>query len=127
MNDGLLPPDDTSQMKETGAELSPLQNLLGEDVSRNESFQAIAHLIQQEAIARQGDCLALLSLLRLIEALHRDIRETLFQETLPSSRQDLYSLLRDIEANGGWPYIHRMKIRRLIEYMEFIPDNSTPD
>jgi hypothetical protein len=124
MNEGLLPSDDANQSEEKGAELSALHQLLAEDVSKNEPFQLIARSVQQEAIARKGDGLALLSLLRLLEALHRDIRETLFQDTLPTSRQDLYAFLRDIEASGGWPYIHRMKIRRLLEYLETTEDGT---
>jgi len=33
---------------------------------------------------------------------------------LPASRQALYTLLRDMEAEGGWPYIHRMKLREVL-------------
>ncbi|MGB3517109.1 MAG: hypothetical protein WBA43_11680 [Elainellaceae cyanobacterium] len=88
-----------------------------------EDLQAIAALVQDAAIGRKDDCLSLLSLLRLLEALHRDIREHLFQDTLPRNRQNLYALLRDIEANGGWPYIHRMKIRRLLDNVP-MPDDS---
>jgi hypothetical protein len=78
-------------------------------------LEAIATLVQSIAVTRKDDCLSLLALLRLLEALHRDICTNLFQDTLPSSRQPLYALLRDIETNGGWPYIHRMKIRRLLD------------
>jgi hypothetical protein len=123
MNESLLSSDDANQDEGSRTELSPLHQLT-EDISSNESFEVIARLVQQEAIARKGDGLALLSLLRLLEALHRDIRETLFRETLPTSRQDLYALLRDIEANGGWPYIHRMKIRRLLDYLESTEDRT---
>lgn len=52
----------------------------------------------------------LLALLRLLEYLHRQIREGSFQTSLPNNRQALYNLLRIIEAQGGWPYIPRMKL-----------------
>jgi hypothetical protein len=68
----------------------------------------------------KGDSLALLAILRALEGLHREIRDTLFQESLPDNRQSLYKLLRDIEARGGWPYIYRMKARELLE-------NLTPE
>ncbi|WP_368006416.1 hypothetical protein [Laspinema palackyanum] len=65
----------------------------------------------------QGDCLALLELLRTLEQLHREICESLFLESLPSNRQALYNLLRDIETSGGWPYIQRIKLRSLLDVL----------
>jgi hypothetical protein len=65
----------------------------------------------------QGDCLALLDLLRTLENFHREICESLFLESLPNNRQALYNLLRDIEASGGWPYIQRIKLRSLLEIL----------
>jgi hypothetical protein len=82
---------------------------------KNESdLQAIATLVWQVAQQRQGDGLALLALLRQLEELHQKIRDDLFQECLPDNRQALYSMLKDMEAEGGWPYIHRMKLRWLM-------------
>jgi hypothetical protein len=74
------------------------------------SLTEIATAIEALAAECQGDCLALLDLLRTLEHLHQTIRETLFTEALPTNRQHLYRLLRDIEVNGGWPYIKRMKL-----------------
>ncbi|MBT9313840.1 hypothetical protein [Leptothoe spongobia] len=78
-------------------------------------IEAIRIAVQVAAQKRANDCEALLSLLRQLEVLHRDIRETLFQESLPTNRQRLYHLLRDIEINGGWPYIQRMKLVELLK------------
>jgi hypothetical protein len=75
---------------------------------------AIAQAIKEAAKARQGDSVQLLALLRLLEKTHQEVRETSFQASLPDNRQALYSLLRDIEANGGWPYIYRMKLQSLL-------------
>jgi len=80
-----------------------------------EDLQQISELIEKAAIARADDCVALLCLLRLLDQRHREIRETSFRNALPTSRHRLYSLLRDIEVNGGWPYIHRMKLQALFE------------
>lgn len=80
-------------------------------------LQQITTLIRQAAQNRQRDSRALLHLLRELEALHQDIRETLFRESLPTSRHHLYRLLRDVEVNGGWPYIQRMKLRALLGAM----------
>jgi len=74
---------------------------------------AAAEFAAEAATTRQDDCVALLALLRLLEQRHRDIRENAFRTALPTSRHSLYSLLRDIEVNGGWPYIQRMKLRLL--------------
>lgn len=80
-------------------------------------LKAIAYHVRSAAQHRQGDSLELLALLRLLEALHREIRESFFQPTLPDNRQALYALLRDIEVNGGWPYINRMKLRTFMEQL----------
>lgn len=62
----------------------------------------------------RGDNLALLALLRQLEQLHREIRDGMFQESLPDNRQALYALLKDIETTGGWPYIERFRIHQLL-------------
>ena len=77
-------------------------------------LQAITADIRTLADSHQGYTLALLSLLRALEHSHREIRENLFQASLPDNRQALYSLLRDIEETGGWPYIDRMKLQLLL-------------
>lgn len=81
-------------------------------------LKVIAVTVQQIAQTHQGDLLALLGLLRILEALHQEIRDGLFQEVLPTNRQALYSLLRDIEAGGGWPYIPRMKLQALLAALQ---------
>ncbi len=74
--------------------------------------------VQAAAQRRANDCEALLALLRQLESLHRDICDTLFQESLPTNRQRLYHLLKDIEMNGGWPYIQRIKLAELIQLLD---------
>lgn len=78
-------------------------------------LEAITQNIRALAHGYQGDCLALLSLLRALETLHLEIRDTLFQESLPDNRQALYHLLRDIELSGGWPYIQHMRLQELLK------------
>lgn len=78
---------------------------------------AIADAVRVVAAKYRSDCLSLLALLRLLENLHREIREELFLDTLPTNRQDLYALLRDMESEGGWPYIPRPNLRALIEQL----------
>ncbi|HZG40198.1 MAG TPA: hypothetical protein VEZ50_16090 [Nodosilinea sp.] len=79
-----------------------------------EDLTTLSHLIDRAALARRGQSLDLLALLRLLEQQHRDICETLFRDALPDNRQHLYALLRDIEVSGGWPYIQRMKLQALL-------------
>ena len=91
------------------------QELNGRELSEQlEEFTATMLAIAQQS---QGDCSRLLSLLRTLEYLHREIREKLFEPSLPNSRNQLYSLLRDIEESGGWPYIERMRIQTLIDLL----------
>lgn len=82
-----------------------------------EELEATTTAIEALSQKFQGDSLALLSLLRVLEHLHREIREGAFQESLPDNRQQLYSLLKDIEESGGWPYIDRMKLRSLLVHL----------
>jgi hypothetical protein len=77
-------------------------------------LQQVASQIRELAQTAQGDSLELLSLLRVLEGLHREICEGLFQESLPNNRRALYSLLKDIETQGGWPYIHRMRLHSFL-------------
>ena len=81
-------------------------------------LQSLTEAIRTLAESCQGDSLLLLALLRTLESSHREIRDGLFQASFPDNRQALYKLLRNIEANGGWPYIHRMKLRELLGYTE---------
>ena len=71
--------------------------------------------IGQLALEVKDDNRALLRLLRVLENTHRTIRELYFQPSLPRNRQQLYSLLREMETEGGWPYIPRMRLRQLLE------------
>ena len=71
----------------------------------------------------RGDSLFLLSLLRDLEKIHRQIRVEFFEETLPQTRNDLYQLVRDIEEKGGWPYIERMRLREILQNIE--PEQET--
>lgn len=91
-------------------------------------LQDIAPAIRALAENFQGDSIALVSLLRHLEELHREIREGLFQASLPDNRQALYKLLKDIETEGGWPYIERMKLQALLANLptETIDETSDP-
>lgn len=90
-------------------------------------LQALAQAAEAAAIAREGDEVALLELLRLLEQLHSQIRDAWFQDSLPTNRHRLYALLRDIEVNGGWPYIQRMRLRSLLNAIELEAQDPNDD
>ena len=66
----------------------------------------------------RDDSLFLLSLLRDLEKIHRQIRVTFFKDALPQTRNDLYQFVKDIEEKGGWPYIERMRLKELLRNIE---------
>ena len=88
------------------------KNIESENLSGK--LQAIATVVYDAATACEGDTVALLALLRQLEQLHREIRDGVFQESLPVNRRQLYSLLKDIESEGGWPYIERMRLQAFL-------------
>jgi len=95
--------------------------------SQNQSQQGqIADLSELETISdrllqiaqdQQSNPANLLQILRVLESIHKRIRDDLFQPALPTSRHELFNLLRDIETNGGWPHIYRMKINEICRYL----------
>lgn len=88
-----------------------------------EKLQKIAAVVHDAAQSCQGDVTSLLKLLRQLEQLHRDIRDSSFQESLPNNRQQLYALLKDIESEGGWPYIERMRLQGFLRNL--LPEEMT--
>jgi hypothetical protein len=79
------------------------------------SLQSSLKQFQQEifAIANQSktDLWEVLIILRSLEEIHREIREELFEPSLPDNRQKLYQLLKEVDELGGWPYIPRMRLK----------------
>lgn len=78
----------------------------------------------------EGDSGQILSWLRTLELLHREIREEMFLPSLPDTRNSLYYLLKEIQETGGWPYIERMKLQEMLinlsdqELINQIPEES---
>lgn len=83
--------------------------------SSNNQLEEITAKIRTLAQHYEGDLESLLSVLRTLEQLHREIREQFFEPSLPNTRKDLYYLLREIEETGGWPYIERMKLQSFLK------------
>ncbi len=94
-----------------------LDNLLTKNSSE------IWHLAEQN----RQDPLLLLSLLRNLETIHRQIRTQIFEPSLPTTRNDLYQLVKDIEEKGGWPYIERMRLRDILKNLQESPSNEEPN
>ncbi len=83
-----------------------------------QKLQEITSAISDAVEFCQGDSIALLSLLRKLEMLHREVCDGAFQQSLPDNRHALYALLREIESEGGWPYIERMRLQDLLSNLE---------
>jgi hypothetical protein len=77
-------------------------------------FQTVASEIYSLANRYQNEPAQLLALLRTLEKVHRDIQEGDFQNVLPQTRRDLYDFLRNMEEEGGWPYIPRRQLQSLL-------------
>jgi hypothetical protein len=68
---------------------------------------------------------AQLTLLRRLEQLHRTIQDGPFRSGLPSDRNALFNLLRQMESSGGWPYIPRLQLRTFMDLLQ--RGEPTPD
>lgn len=88
------------------------------NMDSDEVMQEAAKDICALAAKNQGDSLFLLSLLRDLEKIHRQIRVSFFERALPQTRNDLYQFVKDIEDKGGWPYIERMRLKDLLQNIE---------
>jgi hypothetical protein len=61
---------------------------------------------------------ALLALLRRLEHLHRQIQDGPFRASLPEDRNQLFTLLGEMERSGGWPYIPRLQLRTFLDLLQ---------
>lgn len=96
----------------------------GQSTQLQTDLETISTLVRATAHRYGQQSRNLLALLRLLEALHHEIRDGLFQDSLPDNRQALYALLRDIETGGGWPYIHRMKLQAFLSSLPPEPEDD---
>ncbi|MFM7440679.1 MAG: hypothetical protein ACKO2V_19120 [Snowella sp.] len=98
---------------------------MGDEGKITDDLAAIAAQVRAVTQQCQGDSQCLLSLLRLLEGLHREIRTEQFEPCLPDTRNALYQLLRQIEETGGWPYIERMRLRTFLAHF-FVEETEPP-
>lgn len=118
-----LPSDDTS----AGQRPPDVDGACEAEAALAKSAQdhgAIATTIRDLAQQGTGDVHHLLGLLRLLESLHREIEDGLFREALPTNRQALYALLRDMETQGGWPYIPRLRLKQIMHWIEELEESA---
>nr|WP_244281903.1 hypothetical protein [Synechococcus sp. UW140] len=86
--------------------------------AEQERLEALLAELNALAGHLQGRPQALLTMLRSIEALHRDIQDGSFRSSLPEDRQQLFNLLQSIERSGGWPYIPRLQLKTFIAMLD---------
>ncbi|AFY70751.1 hypothetical protein Pse7367_2491 [Thalassoporum mexicanum PCC 7367] len=84
----------------------------------SEDLDLLVEQLRSLAEQHRGDPHQLLHILRVLESLHRDINDSLFQPALPNSRHELFNMLLDIETHGGWPYIYRLSIDQLCQNLD---------
>lgn len=94
-----------------------LEHLEPEDLGLHD-LDNLAKTILNLAQRCQDHPIGLLRLLRILEHTHHQVREQYFQPVLPCTRHQLYGLLREMEEQGGWPYIPRMPLRQLLREIE---------
>lgn len=85
------------------------------NLNLSQNLEALLQDILAIAAKHEGKGAEQLVILRELEQLHRKICEQYFYPTLPERRRDLYNLLRDMEEDGGWPYIARPKLKFIMK------------
>ena len=86
--------------------------------SIHNTLQPMLDQLRNLSEEHRGDPETLLSLLRELEALHREIQDGAFRASLPEDRQKLFGLLQTMELSGGWPYIPRLQLRTFIDLLD---------
>lgn len=105
--DNIMPPGPTAPSTASDAIAAPAST---PQARVTEHLQAI----WQTSLEVSADVIQILDILRQLERLHEDIRDHIFQAALPDNRQALYTLVKDMESKGGWPYIYRTRLIELL-------------
>lgn len=88
-------------------------------------LEALLGELEALACGLEDQPAALLELLRRLEGLHRQIQEGSFRTSLPAERNQLFQLLQQMEASGGWPYIPRPQLHTFINLMQAAPESAS--
>lgn len=100
------------------SESRPLDTAADPLGSQRPQLQSLLAELEALASGLEGQPAALLELLRLLEQLHRQIQDGAFRASLPADRNQLFRLLQQMEASGGWPYIPRPQLRTFMDLMQ---------
>ncbi len=110
-----------STTRRAGGDTAVMTEGFNAPAKARDPLQAAGLLVQelhQLAEGLEGQPEGLLNLLRELETLHRSIQDGAFRRSLPEDRQQLFALLRDMESNGGWPYIPRLQLRTFMDLLQ---------
>lgn len=101
-------------------EIHPVPCTVSRALSDQQQGRLDGALDELRAIAADldGNPEALLTLLRQIEQLHRNLQDGPFRSSLPADRTELFTLLRSMEESGGWPYIPRLQLRTFMDLLQ---------
>ncbi len=88
------------------------------------TMAALAEGVKAVAAEHRDDPRQLLAILRALEEVHHEICRDWFTPALPNTRHELFDLLRDIEAHGGWPYIYRISLSDLCQRLARVDRDS---
>ena len=89
-----------------------------EDSTIQAQLQPLLEQLRVLAEDHRDEPEALLLFLRELEALHRDVQEGAFRNSLPEDRQQLFGFLQTLERSGGWPYIPRLQLKTFIALLD---------
>ena len=96
----------------------------GEPSPLSAQLNALRNIVRKLTSESQNNIGAILTILRELESVHQEVRVENFEKMLPRTRHELYPLLKEIEEQGGWPYIERMKLQTLISILDLAKDLS---
>jgi hypothetical protein len=86
--------------------------------NQQQRLETVLAELRQLGSELEGDPQALLTLLRQLEQLHRNLQDGAFRSSLPADRGELFDLLRAMEQSGGWPYIPRLQLRTFMDLLQ---------
>lgn len=89
------------------------------DSPLTEQLADLERQILDIAHQHQGECSALLALLRHLNQAHQNVRDEFFYPALPDNRHGLAKVLRNIEESGGWPSIERFRLQAFLANLEW--------
>ncbi len=93
----------------------------------SQELRTIANSVRALAQRYREDNIAILTLLRCLEELHQEIRDGMFQSSLPNNRREFNAFLKHVKDEGGWPHIERMNFQYLLGNLSSETGNNKYD